>query len=265
MLKPKVLVLTGFGINCDYETLEAFQMVGAEAERVHLNDLISGEKNMLSYQILAFPGGFSFGDDIASGKVLANKFKFNLQESLEQFIKDKKLIIGICNGFQVMVKLGILPGFDENYKQQLTTLTFNNSGKFENRWVYLKANKSSSCIFTQGIDLIYLPVRHGEGNFITKDENVLKKLHTQNQIVFSYVDENGKSVNGKYPENPNGAMDDIAGICDPTGKIFGLMPHPEAYLCQTNHPRWTREKNLPQEGMGVQVFRNAVEYIKKNF
>jgi phosphoribosylformylglycinamidine synthase len=260
MKKVRVLVLTGFGINCDYETEHAFRMVGAEAERVHLNDLIAEGEKLLTYQILALPGGFSFGDDIASGKVLANKFKFNLFKFLQKFIKAGHLIIGICNGFQVMVKLGLLPGFKKNYRQQRVTLTFNDSGKFENRWVYLKVNPNSPCVFTRGIEKIYLPVRHGEGKFIPQDEAVLKKLHQQNQVVVRYVDKEGKLANGRYPDNPNGAIDDIAGICDVTGRIFGLMPHPEAYLFKTNHPRWTREK-VPAEGMGVQIFRNAVQYF----
>lgn len=260
-MKPKALVLTGYGINCDYETQHAFNLVGADAKRVHINDIIDKIENLEDYQIIAFPGGFSFGDDISSGKVLANKLKFNIFDDLQKFIGDGKVIIGICNGFQSMVKLGILPAFERNYKKQVTTLTFNDSGRFEDRWVYLKINPKSRCIFTKNIDMLYLPVRHGEGKFVAK-EIFLQKLNKNNQVALWYVDGKGE-LNG-YPWNPNGSLESIAGICDETGRIFGLMPHPEAYLYKTNNPRWTREK-LSEEGMGVKVFRNAVDFIKENF
>jgi phosphoribosylformylglycinamidine synthase len=260
-MKSKALILTGYGINCDYETQHAFNLVGADAKRVHINDIIDKIENLEDYQIIAFPGGFSFGDDISSAKVLANKIKFNIFSDLQKFIDDGKVIIGICNGFQAMVKLGILPAFERNYKKQTTTLTFNDSGRFEDRWVYLEANSKSRCIFTKGIDTLYLPVRHGEGKFITSNV-FLQKLNKNNQVALRYVDEKGNL--GEYPWNPNGSLENIAGICDETGRIFGLMPHPEAYLHRTNHPRWTREK-LSEEGMGVKVFRNAVDFIKENF
>jgi len=260
-MKPKALVLTGYGINCDYETQHAFNLVGADAKRVHINDIIDKIENLEDYQILAFPGGFSFGDDISSGKVLANKMKFSIFGDLQKFIDDGKVIIGICNGFQSMVKLGILPAFERNYKKQVTTLTFNDSGRFEDRWVYLKINPKSRCIFTKNIDMLYLPVRHGEGKFVAK-EIFLQKLNKNNQVALWYVDEKGDLSD--YPWNPNGSLENIAGICDETGRIFGLMPHPEAYLYKTNNPRWTREK-LSEEGMGVKIFRNAVDFIKENF
>jgi len=260
-MKPKALILTGYGINCDYETQHAFNLVGADAKRVHINDIIDKMENLEDYQILAFPGGFSFGDDISSGKVLANKMKFNMFDDLQKFIDDSKVIIGICNGFQSMVKLGILPAFERNYKKQTTTLTFNDSGRFEDRWVYLKVNPKSRCIFTKNIDMLYLPVRHGEGKFIAK-EIFLQKLNKNNQVTLWYIDEKG-NLSG-YPWNPNGSLENTAGICDETGRIFGLMPHPEAYLYMTNNPRWTREK-LSEEGMGVKIFRNAVDFIKENF
>ena len=260
-MKPKALILTGYGINCDYETQHAFNLVDADAKRVHINDIIDKMENLEDYQILAFPGGFSFGDDISSGKVLANKMKFNMFDDLQKFIDDSKVIIGICNGFQSMVKLGILPAFERNYKKQTTTLTFNDSGRFEDRWVCLKVNPKSRCIFTKNIETLYLPVRHGEGKFVAK-EIFLQKLNKNNQIALWYVDEKGNLSD--YPWNPNGSLENIAGICDETGRIFGLMPHPEAYLYKTNNPRWTREK-LSEEGMGVKIFRNAVDFIKENF
>ena len=262
-MKPKVLVLTGYGINCDYETEYAFNLpaVGGDARKVHINDLIEGRDSLENYQILAFPGGFSFGDDIASGKVLAVKFEYNLGPALKKFIDDGKLIIGICNGFQALVKLKVLAGIDRNGGQD-STLTFNDSGRFEDRWVHLRKNPDTVCIFTEGIDSVYYPVRHGEGKFIPRDQEIGKTLWDNGQVVFQYTSPDGDTSCG-YPQNPNGAVDNIAGICDPTGRIFGLMPHPEAYLFPQNHPRWTRE-TIPEEGMGVQIFRNAVNFAIKN-
>ena len=257
-MTPKVLVLTGYGINCDIETQHAFRIAGADAERVHLTDLINRTRQLSEFHILALPGGFSFGDDIASGKVLANMIKYNLGEQVQDFIGEGKLIIGICNGFQAMVKMGLLPGFDGDYTEQEVTLTFNDSGRFEDRWVHLRANQMSKCVFTKGIESIYLPVRHGEGKFVVKDPNVLARLKKDNNIVLQYTD--GKGDPAGYPHNPNGSVDNIAGICDGTGRVFGMMPHPEAYQHRTNHPGWTREE-LPEEGAGVAIFRNAVEYV----
>ena len=260
-MTPKVLVLTGYGINCDIETQHAFKLAGARAERVHINDLINGKERLSDYHILSFPGGFSFGDDIASGKVLANMVKYNIGEQIQEFIDSEKLIIGICNGFQAMVKMGLLPGFNDDYATQEVTLTYNDSGRFEDRWVHLKANKISKCVFTKGIENIYLPVRHGEGKFVAKNPQVLEKLKRGNHIVFQYVDTEGKSAG--YPHNPNGSVNNIAAICDKTGRVFGMMPHPEAFQHRTNHPRWTREE-LPEEGAGISIFRNVVGYAMKN-
>lgn len=257
-MKVKVLILYGYGINCDNETGHGFELAGGKVEKVHINQLISGEKKLKDFQILAIPGGFSFGDDIGAGKVLATKIKYNLAEELSGFITEGKLIIGICNGFQAMVKLGILPGFDRNYDRQDVTLAFNDSGKFEDRWVYLKINPKSPGIFTKGIETVYLPVRHGEGKFIFRNEKVREKLKNQNQIVAQYIDQNG-SLTG-YPFNPNGSELNIAGICDETGRVFGLMPHPEAFLFSQSHPRWTRAKI--QEGLGLKIFQNAVNFVK---
>ncbi|MCZ7393142.1 MAG: phosphoribosylformylglycinamidine synthase I [Candidatus Methanoperedens sp.] len=259
-MTPKVLVLTGYGINCDMELAHAFRLAGADAERVHLTDLINGTPKLSDFNIVALPGGFSFGDDIASGKVLANMLKYNLGAQIQEFIDAGNLIIGICNGFQAMVKMGLLPAFDRDYAAQEVTLTFNDSGRFEDRWVHLKANKSSKCLFTKGINSIYLPVRHGEGKFVAKNPQVLARLKKNNHIVFQYVDREGTS--GGYPFNPNGSVDNIAGICDETGRVFGMMPHPEAFTHRTNHPAWTREE-LPEEGAGVAIFRNAVEYVRE--
>lgn len=258
---PKVLVLYGHGINCDYETEHCFRSAGADAERIHLSDLTEGRSSLRDYHILALPGGFSFGDDIASSKVLANKLKYNLMEDLLEFIGEGKLIIGICNGFQALVKMGLLPSFEGNYRIQEATITFNDSGRFEDRWVYLKIDPKSPCIFTKGMKSIYLPVRHGEGKFFA-DKEIIQQLIDSIQAVAQYTDKEGNPAG--YPFNPNGSLKNIASICDPSGRIFGMMPHPEAFNHFTNHPRWTREK-LPEEGAGMKVFRNAVEWVRREF
>lgn len=260
--RPRVLVLLAAGINRDKDAQDAFTLADAEAERVHINDIADGKKRLSDYQILMLPGGFSFGDDIASGKVLANKLKYKLKDDLLQFIADGKLILGVCNGFQVMVKLGILPGIDGDYMKQDVTLTNNDSGKFEDRWIHLKVNPDSKCIFTRGIEkVIYVPICHGEGKFIPRDDEVLTHLQENGQIAVQYVDEAGAF--GTYPVNPNGSVAHIAGICDETGRVFGMMPHPENYILRTQHPNWTRRKDLPEEGDGLAIYKNAVEYVKR--
>ena len=189
---------------------------------------------------------------------MATKIKYNLAAEFSEFIKKGKLIIGICNGFQVLVKLGILPGFNGNYDRQEVTLTFNDSGRFEDRWVCLKINQKSKCIWTRGIERLYLPARHGEGKFVSREEKIRERLISQNRIVAQYMDDKGNLAG--YPWNPNGSELNIAGICDETGRIFGLMPHPEAFLFPQNHPRWTREKI--QEGEGLKIFKNAINFVK---
>ncbi|MCM8778239.1 MAG: phosphoribosylformylglycinamidine synthase I [Candidatus Omnitrophica bacterium] len=256
MGKPKVVVLRTAGTNCDYETAFAFERVGAIAALVHINQIIHKEKSLLDYDILAIPGGFTYGDDISAGKILANELKYILKEKLGNFVKNKRPVIGICNGFQVLVKAGLLPG---NGFFQKVTLTYNDSGRFEDRWVYLKI-VTSKCIWTTGLpEIIELPVAHGEGKFIG-DKEVIEKLKQNGQIVFQYVDEKG-NLRG-YPYNPNGSLENIAGICDETGLILGLMPHPERHIEYFQHPRWTRE-GRSGEGDGLQVFRNGVNYVKR--
>ena len=261
-MNVRAIVLTGFGINCDYETQTALRRAGAQAERIHLNDVIDRPSLLKGYQILAIPGGFSFGDDVASGKILANRLRYKLGAQIQDFIADGKLMIGICNGFQVMVKMGVLPLFDGGFVQDVT-LTNNDSGRFEDRWVRLKTDPASRCVWLKGIGQIELPIRHGEGKFIPRDEQVLRRLQANGQVAARYCRADGALAGGEYPINPNGAIDDIAGICDPSGRVFGLMPHPEAHVDGTNHPRWTREA-LPEEGAGLQVFRNAVEYVAQH-
>jgi len=261
MWKPRALVLTGYGINCDYETAHAFNLpsVGGEGVRVHLNDLIAAPQMLRDYQLFVIPGGFSFGDDIAAGKVLAVKLRARLLDPLHEFVTRGRLVMGICNGFQSLVKLGLLPNLQGACEQDVT-LTFNDSGRFEDRWVHLAVSPASTCVFTTGMNRVYLPVRHGEGKFVPRDAATLTQLTEAGCIVLRYVDPLGRPAS--YPWNPNGSVQDVAGVCDPTGRVFGLMPHPEAYLHFTNHPRWTREP-VPAEGMGVQIFRNAVTYVNE--
>jgi phosphoribosylformylglycinamidine synthase I len=265
MAQPKVMVLRTAGTNCDKETAFAFETAGALARLVHINELARREKDLADYQILAIPGGFSYGDDIASGKILANELKYKIEEGLQRFIGDGKLVIGICNGFQILVKSGLLPNLSGGFQAIESTLTLNDSDKFEDRWVYLKnpnnKNKSSKCIWTAGIDrIIELPVAHGEGKFIPKDKGVLRSLKENGMIVFEYVDANGRRSG--YPQCPNGSVENIAGICDPTGRIFGLMPHPERHISRYQHPCWTRKKTK-EAGDGLAIFENGVRFAKK--
>lgn len=261
----KVIVLRTAGTNCDKETAFAFEEAGAKTELVHINQLSADERRLADYQILAIPGGFSYGDDIASGKILANELKYRIEDDIQKFIKDGKLIIGICNGFQILVKSGLLPNISGDFKTMEATLTLNDSAKFEDRWVYLKKSKvkskNSKCIWTTDLkETIYLPVAHGEGKFIPRDKKILEYLKNKGMIVFEYVDADGRSKG--YPCNPNGSVDNIAGICDSTGRIFGLMPHPERHISFLQHPRWTRSSRKGT-GDGFAIFKNGVEFCKK--
>jgi phosphoribosylformylglycinamidine synthase subunit PurQ / glutaminase len=261
MKKVKVLVLRTAGTNCDKETAFAFEEAGATTDLVHINRLSSGDAGLSGYQIMAIPGGFSYGDDIASGKILANELKYGIEEDVRKFVRDGKLIIGICNGFQILVKSGLLPNLSGDSKTIETTLTLNDSAKFEDRWVYLKKAKSN-CVWTSNINgMIYLPVAHGEGKFIPKDKKILDELKRRGMIVFEYVDEKGNRKG--FPYNPNGSVENIAGICDKTGRIFGLMPHPERHISFLQHPRWTREKR-PGRGDGFAIFKNGVDFARKH-
>lgn len=268
--KVKSIVLTGNGTNCEREMAHACRLAGSDVvDIVYISEILYGEKRLDDYQFLNLPGGFLDGDDLGSAKAVANRIIHSrvkgkgesLFDQFRKFIADGKLVIGICNGFQLMVKLGLLPAFDGKYFEQTVTLSFNDSGRFEDRWAYLKINPDSPCVFTKGMTGVYLPVRHGEGKFIPKNDAILKKLHKSNQIVAQYSEADYCRIAEGYPANPNGSIDAIAGICNETGRLFGMMPHPEAYTHRTNHPRWTRE-DLPEEGMGLGFFRNAVEFIR---
>ena len=268
MVKVKALVLWGYGINCEVETAHAFKLAGAEPEIVHLSDIFSGEKRILDYQILCFPGGFLDGDHLGSAQACAHRFRFlkikgktSLWEELMKFLENGGLVLGICNGFQLLVKMGLLPG-GEFLGQRKVSLTYNDSGKFEDRWVYLRVNPDTPCVFLEGIKELYLPVRHGEGKFVVENQKVLEELERNSQIALQYASPEDFSPTMEYPLNPNGSVKSIAGICDPTGRILGMMPHPEAYNHFTNHPRWTRAEKL--ELLGIEIFKNAVNWIKEN-
>jgi len=316
MKQVSAIVLRAAGINCDMETEYALEAAGAKAQRVHINKIIKDKRALDEYQILVFPGGFSYGDDVAAGKILANQVIHHLADAVQKFIDDGKLVLGICNGFQALVKAGILPGdnkrltaetaegaeinkkdtrhktqdqrpatSDERPATNLVTITYNDSGKFEDRWVYL-APQTDRCVFIEQGRQIYLPIAHGEGKVVTKDEAALQRLKSEGHIAFKYVDKDGNE--GPYPVNPNGSMDSIAGLIDSTGRVLGLMPHPERHIRHTQHPRWTRLYNAEdgrqktEDGRqktedrgqktedrkysdGMTIFNNAVKYIRGNF
>lgn len=267
--KVKAIILTGNGTNCEMEMAHACKMAGADRyDIVHISELLFGEKRLSDYNFLNLPGGFLDGDDLGSAKAGANRFLHApiagademLVEELLRFIGAGGLILGVCNGFQLMVKLGLLPALGGNFTRQSATLTFNDSGRFEDRWVYLRANAQSPCVFTKKLDTVYYPVRHGEGKFVPESNAILEQIERKNLTVFQYCNADG-SVTTDYPANPNGSLQAIAGICNESGRLFGLMPHPEAFLHRTNHPRWTREE-LPEEGQGLAIFKNAVSFIR---
>lgn len=256
----KVCVVFAAGTNCDQETVYAFERVGARAETVHINRLKKRPELLRQYQIFVLPGGFSYGDYIASGRVLANELKHHLADEIGRFLESGKLILGICNGFQVLVKCGLLPTLERPFEPQTVTLATNDSARYEDRWVFLK-RESSPCVFTANLpEIVQLPVAHTEGKFIPDSNKVLKQLKANNQIVLRYVTARGEKA--KYPDNPNGSIEGIAGICDPTGRIFGLMPHPERYIQIEQHPRWRREDLTKPDG--IAIFENAVRYTQEN-
>jgi phosphoribosylformylglycinamidine (FGAM) synthase-like amidotransferase family enzyme len=271
MKNVKSLVVTGFGINCEEEMAAANRLAGAEADIVHLNEVFRERVSIHDYDILNFPGGFSFGDDLGSAKVLGNKIKFKKMDSgkvlideLEKFLTGGKFMIGVCNGFQALVKMGLLPNVGGNYEQEVT-LTYNASGKFEDRWITCGVNDQSKTPFLKGIQSIDLPVRHGEGKLVFRDDAIRQVLVGQNLNCMSYADRNGNPTS-EYPFNPNGSELNCAGLTDPSGQVFGLMPHPEAYLSFYNHPNWGKRKrenpDFSEDGEGLQIFKNIVEHIR---
>lgn len=260
MATPRVLILRAPGTNCDEETAFAFAAAGGKPDVVHINRLLENPALADDYQILAFPGGFSYGDDVAAGRILANQMRHHLNDTVMKFKADGKLIIGICNGFQVLVKSGALLDDTSDEAEPPATLTWNDSGRFEDRWVRLHV-ASNQCVFLSGIEQMYLPIAHAEGKFVTRTDHVLDHLERAGSLVLRYTNQAG-DMNGmvKYPENPNGSQLNVAGVCDSTGRVFGLMPHPERHVDPTHHPNWTRQP-LPEKGDGIRIFENAVNYF----
>jgi len=252
MTSPKTLILRTAGTNCDRETAHAFLRAGAQVELVHVNRALADPGILADCRILVFPGGFTYGDDLGAGTIFANRIRAVLLEPVRALVDRGGLVLGICNGFQILVKTGLLPALRGPGEATLTT---NDSNRFEDRWVHLEVVSDRSPFVERG-DRIRCPVAHAEGKFVTRDEDVLTRLEENGQVVFRYVGPNG-SPDPAYPLNPNGSRNAVAGICDPTGRILGLMPHPERNLEPTHHPSWTRS-GLAEEGDGARLFRNAV-------
>jgi len=259
MSTPKAIVLRSAGTNCDRETEYALQQAGFAAERVHVFRLMEQPESLRDYQFLVLPGGFSYGDDVAAGKILANQMLHRLGDELNRFVADEKCVLGICNGFQVMIKAGLLPWakVETATAHHDATLAWNDSGRFEDRWVHLRAD-SDKCIFLPKGEILALPIAHGEGKFVTRDAAVLDALRNGDHVALRYVDTSGNP--GAYPVNPNGSVDDIAGICDPTGRVMGLMPHPERFVEITQHPQWTR--GGVKRADGRLFFQRAYDFLK---
>ncbi len=265
--RVKALIITGFGLNCERETALAFEWAGAQAEKIHLNDLLDGRRCLSEFHILAFIGGFSFGDHIGAGTVFANRLRFRMRKELEAFVRDGRLVLGICNGFQTMARLGLVPALEDRLFEPQVALAANEHGVFRDAWVELRAEPNCPCIFTKGMDRISLPIRHGEGRFVARDPETLRKIEEAGLVALRYVDPGTGEPTQQFPHNPNGSWNAIAGVCDPTGRLFGLMPHPEAYILPWHHPQWRRQKTegrLPSEGLGLQIFRNAVRFAEEN-
>ena len=259
-MKPKVLVLKADGTNRDEEMAYAFKLAGAEPEIVHVNILRNGMKKMSDYQILALPGGFAYGDDIVSGKILAIELTSFLKKEMLNFIQRKDTaIIGVCNGFQVLVRTGLLPF--RKMGEMDATLTNNDSGHFECRWIKVKANEKNQSPFLEDMrdEIIWLPVAHGEGKFLT-DKETLKKVEENNLVAFRYVDDNGNPTQD-YPANPNGSLNAIVGVTDTTGRILGMMPHPECFIRVQQHPNWRR--GSVKNPQGLPLFENIVKFVKR--
>ncbi len=265
MEQVKVLVLRAAGVNCDLETQVAFELAGAVGERVHINRVIENPAMLEAYQILVFPGGFSFGDDVAAGKILANLVVHHLTEPLHRFIAAGKLVLGICNGFQVLIKTGLLPDLDgkacPDVNNMPATLMDNDSGKYEDRWVHLQP-ATDRCVFVDAGRRLYLPIAHGEGKLAVRDAATLESIRNGGFAAFRYVDADGKP--GGFPINPNGSIDDIAALTDSTGRVMGMMPHPERFVRWTQHPHWTRLAKRDGDADGMTIFTNAVNYVRAN-
>ena len=261
----RVLILTGLGLNCEQETEAAFRMAGASPRRVHLLDVLAGRASvrLTDFTILSFIGGFAFGDHLGAGSVFANKIRWRLYDQLLELIERGGLALGICNGFQTMVRLGMLPGIDGDFRTPRATLAPNDRLGYRDAWVRLAFEPDSPCVWTRGLDGMELPTRHGEGKFLAESPELLERLEAAGQVAARYVDDQGIATT-EWPHNPNGSPGGVAGVCDPSGRLFGLMPHPDAYLYPFHHPHWRRravDGSGEEEGAGVAIFRNGVDSI----
>ncbi len=259
-MPPKALILHTTGTNRDHDAAQALELAGAAPEIVHLNQLRGGDRRWQDYQMLVLPGGFSYADALGAGKLLALELKVYFAEEVRAFVRSGKPVIGICNGFQALVKSGILPDPAATGSEQAATLTFNAGGHFECRWVTLQPH-SKTCLWTRDLsEAITCPVAHGEGNFVTQQAQTASYLRTNDQIALVYTRPDGRPAQGAYPHNPNGSVLDIAGICNPEGNVLGLMPHPENHIFPHQHPRWTRGET---GGSGLPLFVNGVRYASQ--
>lgn len=258
MATVRVMVLRAPGTNCDHETAHAFELAGGKADRIHVQRLLESPGLLRDYQVLCVPGGFSYGDDVAAGRILATLLRTKLADALRDFRDRQSLVLGICNGFQVLLQTGLLIEPDSKTGHVPAALTLNRQGRFESRWVHL-AMASGRCAFVQADEILEMPIAHAEGQFVVTDSRWLETWSREQRIVARYVDPKGRP--GPFPTNPNGSMGDVAGICDSTGRVFCLMPHPERHAFPEQHPRWTRRKEQPPEGDGLRIFRNAVSYF----
>ena len=274
MLRPRVCVLRAPGTNCDAETAHAFNSCGGEAESVHLFRLLEQPDLLKESQVLCIPGGFSYGDDIGAGVVFGTQLRSRLGEAIGEFLQADKLVLGICNGFQVLIKAGILPGGSDDWppdpdRPRSTTLTWNENGKYTALWVHLQT-ASDRCVFLRGLDQIELPIAHAEGRLVVDDDRLIPHWRAQGQIALVYRDpaataanRTDSTANLPYPLNPNGSAANIAGLCDPSGRVLGLMPHPERFLFATQHPTWTRRNESGAgDGAGLRIFQNAIDYFR---
>jgi phosphoribosylformylglycinamidine synthase len=256
------------GTNCDSETQRAFAELGVQAEIVHVNELIK-RRNLLDYDVLVFPGGFSFGDYVRSGVIFARQLGAKLGKEMAKFVDEGRPILGICNGFQILVEYGLLPGFSGVSDYPEATLTTNEPAGFKCKWVYLKHENRGNCMFTNSVPAgktIHIPIAHGEGRWLfpkEKEDTLLKNLIDQDMLVFRYCSKEGEVAGGKYPDNPNGSFHDIAGICNPEGNIFGLMPHPERAMYWWQQPDWTRQEQTQNYGDGKLIFQSIIDKLTK--
>lgn len=263
--KPKVLILTGCGVNGEAEARFAWEQAGAAPELVHLLDFFEQPNMLRKFQALMLAAGASFGGNMGAGHVLALRLRRRASEDMLRFIEAGGLVLGVNDGFNAMVKLGLLPGLDGDYSRQRLALTMNDCGTFVNRWVMLRFEADSPCVFTKGLDFMPLPIRHAEGRVFVKDRDLLARIEQAGCVACRYANPNDGEIARDFPDNPSGSMNAIAGLCDPTGRVFGLMPNPDGYLFPENHPNWDFQKHealLPKQGLGLRLFTNAVSCLK---